>query len=157
MLIQLCPFLFLILIFLKVVLHIRLIRSSCWFKSYHSCFYLLCCYASNFSCKQDLSFPVCSECALFSCLQQGQQGVTSEHSDILNFYLGSCSPLLLSLPAHYLHPTPALCSLTELFVQAMLGGVSCSEGHPVWKLIPHVTFFYRRIDLNWGYINMWYA
>lgn len=31
------------------------------------------------------------------------------------------------------------------------------KGILLLKLIPHVTFFYRRTSLNWGYMNLWHA
>ena len=47
---------------------------------------------------------------------------------------------------------PRLCSLTELFVQAILGGVSCSQGHPVLQLLQSVCFSstFQGICLGWG-------
>lgn len=105
------------------------------------------CYTSNFSCKQDLSFPVCSECALFSCLQQGQQGVTSQHSDILNFYSALWSALLLSLPVHYVHPAPAPLLSDRTFCSGQVGWsvlfwrASCLEADPIHYFLLQKNLF----------------
>lgn len=58
-------------------------------------------------------------------------------------------PLILSHPCH---SGPPCCSQTELFIQAMLGGVSGSQGHPVLQLLLGVCFSSRisGICLGWG-------
>lgn len=72
---------------------------------------------------------------------------------LLGFVQPSLCHLSLSSACSLLHPS---CSLTQLFIQAMLGGVSCSQGHPVLQLLPSVCFSsrFQGIYLGWGYVGV---
>lgn len=100
-----------------------------------------------------LAFTVSWERASFSSLQQGQLDVTSEWTSWTFTWLYVAPLFVIPHPDQYPLSAPPLCSLTELFIQAMLGGVSCSQGHPVLQLLPSVCFSsrFQGIYLGWGY------
>lgn len=81
--------------------------------------------------------------SMFSSLQQGQSVSLWSTQTSWTFSWLSVLLSLSSLSVQCLFSAPPLCSLTELFIQAMLGGVSCSQGHPVLQLHPSVCFSSR--------------
>lgn len=85
---------------------------------------------------------------LYHMLQQGLQRSSLGVRDIFNLDLSLCQPCM-PCACSPLHPY----SLTGLFTQAMLGGVSCSQGHPVLQLSWSVCFSStcQGICLGWGY------